>query len=200
MSILQNDINANATTPLQTLQGGSGVSSPTAHGVLISEGASPFSPIVLAAGQVLIGTTASDPLAAALTAGSGITITSVSGSITIASSGMTFNWVDQTSTPVTMLTNHGYTADNGATQTVFTLPTSASIGDLIEVAGKGSGGWIINQAASQQIFFGNASTTAGVSGSLASTLQYDCVRLRAETAGATSTWVVVSSVGNLTVS
>lgn len=199
MAITNNAINANSSSPLTTTNGGIGVSNPTAHGILVAEGASAVTPIVLAAGQVLIGTTSSDPSAATLTAGTGITITSVSGSITVASSSVVFNWVDQTSTPVTILTNHGYTADNGSTQTVFTLPTSASIGDAIEVQGKGSGGWIINQAASQQIFFGNTSTTAGVSGSLASTQQYDAVMLRALTSGATSIWSVVRSQGNLTV-
>jgi hypothetical protein len=59
----------------------------TAHGVLIGEGASPLTSIVLGAGQVLIGTTASDPAAATLTQGQNIGITSASGAITIAFTG-----------------------------------------------------------------------------------------------------------------
>ena len=69
--------------PLVTSQGGSGVVSPTAHGILVSEGSSPFTPIVLSAGQLLIGTTASDPAAATLTQGNALTISSSSGAITI---------------------------------------------------------------------------------------------------------------------
>jgi len=197
MSILQNVINANASTPLPTLQGGSGVSLPTAHGILVAEGASAFNPIVLAAGQVLIGTTAGDPSAAALTAGSGISVTSVSGSITIANTAQSLAWVDQTSTPVTMSTNHGYTSDDGATQVVFTLPTTSAIGDMLWVVGKGSGLWQIAQAAGQQIQFGNQATTAGTGGSLTSTLQYDSVHLSCLVAN--TTWSVIGAVGNITV-
>jgi len=69
--------------PLVTSQGGSGLVSPTAHGILIAEGASPFNPIALAAGQLLIGTTAGDPVAATLTQGTALTITSATGAITI---------------------------------------------------------------------------------------------------------------------
>ena len=71
-----------------TTYGGTGLSNPTAHGVLISEGSSALNPIVLTAGQVLIGTTAADPAAATLTPGSNISITSASGSITIAATGV----------------------------------------------------------------------------------------------------------------
>jgi hypothetical protein len=198
MAVLNNAINANAVTPLPPVDGGLGVSNPTAHGVLVAEGAAAANSIVLGAGQLLIGTTAGDPAAAALTAGTNITISSVSGAVTINSSA-NGSWVDETGAAVTMVTNTGYTSDDGATLVTFTLPTSAAIGDFVEVQGKGAGLWKIAQAASQQIFFGNTSTTVGTGGSLASTLQYDAVKLRALTTGATSTWSVVSSVGNLTV-
>jgi hypothetical protein len=61
---------------------------------MIAEGASAMTPIVLTAGQVLIGTTSSDPVGATLTAGTNISITSATGAITInstASGGG--NWV-----------------------------------------------------------------------------------------------------------
>lgn len=196
MAELNNSINANATTPLAPVAGGSGVSNPTIHGVLISEGAGAFVPIVLAAGNLLVGTTAGDPVGVTLTAGTGISISSVSGGITITNSAPTMSWVDQTSTPITMTTKTGYTSDDGATLVVFTLPTSAAIGDTIEIQGKGTGLFQISQAASQQIFMGNVSTTAGTGGNLASTLQYDYIRLKALTTGATSTWSVCGSQGN----
>jgi hypothetical protein len=59
----------------------------TAHGVLVGEGATMLTSIVLGAGQVLIGTTSSDPSAATLTQGQNIGITSASGSITIGFTG-----------------------------------------------------------------------------------------------------------------
>lgn len=61
------------------------LSSTTAHAVMIGEAASPMASILLGAGQLLIGTTASDPVAASLTqTANQIAITSASGSITIA--------------------------------------------------------------------------------------------------------------------
>ena len=106
-------------------------------------------------------------------------------------------WIDETTTPITMTTNTGYTSDAGASLLVFTLPATATIGDFVEINGKNAGLWQIAQAAGQQIRFGNLATTLGVTGFLASTLQYDCIRLRCITAN--TTWVVVSSIGNITV-
>ena len=73
----------NSPFPLSATQGGLGVASPTAHGVLIAEGASAANPIVLSAGQVLIGTTSSDPSAATITGSGGITVSATSGAIAI---------------------------------------------------------------------------------------------------------------------
>lgn len=187
----------NASIPFSAANGGTGIVSPTAHGVMISEGASAMTPIVLTAGQVLIGTTSGDPAGATLTQGTGISITSASGAITINATATSNAWVDQTTTTVTMVTNTGYTADNASLVTL-TLPATAAIGDFIEINGKGAGGWKIAQASGQQINFGSSATTSGATGSLASTLTSDCIRLRCTTAN--TTFVVVSAVGNITVS
>ncbi len=82
-----NSINANASHPLAAINGGTGVSSPTAHGIMVAEGSSAVSSKVLTNGQLLIGSTGADPSATTLTAGSGVTITNAAGSITIAASG-----------------------------------------------------------------------------------------------------------------
>lgn len=74
---------------LISTNGGTGVSNPTAHGIMIAEGASAMTPIVLAAGQVLVGTTASDPTAATIGSGTGITVTSSTGAISIALAAIT---------------------------------------------------------------------------------------------------------------
>jgi hypothetical protein len=169
MSVLTNSINANSTTPLSSTQGGLGVSAPTAHGILVAEGASAVTPIVLTAGQVLIGTTASDPAGATLTAGTGISISSTSGSITITNTEPAgFTWTSETANTPLVKTN-GYFAAS-ASQLTFTLPVSAAVGDSFQVVASaaGTGGWLIAQNAGQQIQLGNEATTSGAGGSIAS--------------------------------
>jgi hypothetical protein len=186
----------NAPFPLSATQGGLGVASPTAHGILIGEGASSVTSLVLGAGQLPIGTTAGDPSAAALTAGTNISISSVSGSITINATGAaSFSWVDVSGTSQAMAVNTGYIADNAGLVTL-TLPTTAAQGTVIGVAGNGAGGWTVAQNASQNIKFGNQTTTTGVGGSLASTNRYDQLELLCTVAN--TTWVVRSAVGNIT--
>ena len=147
-------------------------------------------------GQTFIGSTGFNPVAATLTAGAGISIVNGAGSITISGSGSS-GWVDKTTTPVTMAVNTGYTSDAGASLITFTLPATSAIGDQVEINGKGSGLYTIAQASGQQIHFGNIASTSGTGGSVASTLQYDCIKLRCITAN--TIWVVVSSVGNFTI-
>jgi len=146
-------------------------------------------------GQIPIGN-GTNYTAATLTAGTGISITNASGSITLSYNGAS-PWVDETGASVTMATNTGYTSDDGATLVTFTLPTTSAIGDFVEINGKGAGGWKIAQAAGQQIHFGSSATTSGTGGSLASTLQFDNVRLRCITAN--TIFTVVSVQGTLTV-
>lgn len=66
-----------------SLYGGTGLASPTAHGIMIGEGASPMTPIVLTSGQILIGSTGVDPVAAAISSGTGILVGNGAGSITV---------------------------------------------------------------------------------------------------------------------
>lgn len=72
----------NATGTLAVTHGGTGVVSPTVHGVLIGEGASPVTPLVGTTGQVLKGVTGADPAFAqvALT-------TDVTGTLPVANGG-----------------------------------------------------------------------------------------------------------------
>jgi hypothetical protein len=106
-------------------------------------------------------------------------------------------WVDQTTTPVTMAVNTGYTSDAGASLITFTLPATSAIGDWVEINGKGAGLYTIAQAAGQQIVFGNVSSTLGVGGSVSSQLVSDNIKLRCITAN--TIWTVVSSQGNFTI-
>lgn len=105
-------------------------------------------------------------------------------------------WTEITGTSQTATINSGYIANNAALVTI-TLPTTAAQGAIIEVTGKGVGGWKLAQPASVLVHFGSTVTTTGTGGSLASTNQYDSLRIVCVTAN--TTWNVLSSVGSLTV-
>ena len=62
------------TLPLSSANGGTGLSNPTAHRVMVAEGASNMTPIVLSTGQIFIGSTGADPVAAAINSGTGILV------------------------------------------------------------------------------------------------------------------------------
>ena len=114
----------------------------------------------------------------------------------IAISGAANPWIDETSSAVSMVTNTGYTSDDGATLVTFTLPTIAGVGDWLEVNGLGSGLYKIAQNSGQQIVVsGVAATTTGITGYLASVNQYDCVRLRCLVANTIFTVVSQQSTG-----
>lgn len=115
--------------------------------------------------------------------------------------GSSFSWAEVTGTSATMAANNGYIANNAALVTL-TLPTTATQGTIIRVAGLGAGGWRIAQNVSQQIHYLNLSTTAGTSGridaeitntsSARSAIELLCVV-------ANTTWVVLSSTGTVDV-
>ncbi len=133
----------------------------------------------------------------------GITVTGnlsvaiVSGGVQISSTGTaSFTWTDVTGTTQSMAANSGYISDNSGLVTL-TLPPTAALGTVLSVAGNGAGGWLIAQNASQNIKFGNQTTTTGTGGSLASTNRYDQIDLLCTVAN--TTWVVRSAVGNITV-
>jgi hypothetical protein len=79
----------NASLPISPAHGGTGVASPTAHGIMIAEGSSNMTPLVLGAGQLAIGTTSGDPTAAAPTGvtNGGITVNATSGELSFQLSG-----------------------------------------------------------------------------------------------------------------
>lgn len=148
-------------------------------------------------GQLLIGSTSSTPVAATLTEGSNITITEGAGTITIAASGGGggITWNEETGTSVSMAVNNGYITNNASLVTA-TIPTTAAVGDVVRVVGKGAGGWRIAQNASEIIHFGTATTTTGTGGRLDSTEVNDCVELVCIVAN--TEWAVISLIGNVT--
>ncbi len=130
--------------------------------------------------------------------GTGITTSGAGSTITINSVGGGLKWVLATSN-MTMLVNTGYVA-HSVSQIALALPTVAAFGSVIRVVGDGTNPtnpWIISQSGGQQILFGNLSTTLGAGGSLAATNGRDCVELLCVVAN--STFLVLSSIGNITV-
>lgn len=105
-------------------------------------------------------------------------------------------WNEVLGTSESMAVNNGYIANNGALVSL-TLPATAAVGERIRVTGKGAGGWTILQNAGQQIFFGNQSTTSGVTGALSSTDARDGCELLCITAN--TEFNILSAIGNLTV-
>lgn len=165
----------------------------TNHGIMVGQGSAATTTKVLTDGQLLIGSTGNDPVAAGLTAGAGITITPASGSITVASNGSQ-PWVDQTTTTVTMAVNTNYVADNAGLVTL-TVPATAAIGDTFTIVGKGAGGWLVQMNTGQTAHLGSSVTASA--GSLASTNQWDALTLTCVTAN--TVFAVRGVQGNITV-
>lgn len=169
----------------------------TQHNVLIGGASNAITSLALTNGQLAIGNTGSDPTASTLTAGTGVSITNGTGSITINASGGGLTWSVVTGTTQAAAVNNGYIANN-AGQVTVTLPSTSAVGDTVAVTGiNNATGWKIAQNAGNQIFFGTSSTTSGTGGSLTSSATRDTVHLVCMTANAA--WNVVSSIGNITI-
>lgn len=132
------------------------------------------------------------------TAGTGITITNpdgISGNPVINSTGV-MNWTEITATSASAAINNGYILNN-ASLVSLALPTTAPIGSMVLIAGKGAGGWRVTQAASQLIHTPDGDTTTGVTGSLSSTNQYCSITLVCTVAN--NEWTVMNGYGNFTI-
>lgn len=79
-------------TPLTVPQGGTGLAALTEYAILLGAGGSPINPVTLTDGQILIGSTSAQPVAATLAAGSGISIINGAGSITLESTASPTGW------------------------------------------------------------------------------------------------------------
>ena len=149
-------------------------------------------------GQLLVGKTGNPPSLATLTAGAGTTITNGAGSITVAqTAGFPFAFTTIAADGA-LATGTAYINTKAAALSV-SLPAVSAQGDVIILQGGNAAttGWTITQAANQQILVGNANTTLGAGGSLASTDKGDAVSLVCTTANLE--WRVFGMVGNLTV-
>lgn len=183
-------------SPLPVSKGGTGVATLTDGGVILGSGTAAVTVLAQATnGQLVVGSTGSDPSLATLTAGAGVTITNGAGSITLASGAIV--WTAQAA-GTSLLANQGFISTAGTAQN-FPLPTaSCPLGSLLELAGNGAGLVTITQAAGQSIRFGNSVSTVGAGGSVASSVVGDAIKVVCTVAN-TTFQVVTGSIGNWTV-
>lgn len=121
---------------------------------------SPLFALILGAGQVPIGTTAGYPVAAYLTAGSGVTIVSTSGSIVISASSAGYSWNQVSGTVGTLSVENGYLFTGASTAT---LPASPVYGNTLVLICDTSSSVVISANTGQKIRIGATinSSTAG---------------------------------------
>ena len=149
-------------------------------------------------GQIIIGSTGVVPVAASLTAGTGISITPGAGSISIASTVAALTWSVITADQGVAASN-GYICNKAGLLTL-TLPASPTAGDVFGVTGINTAvGWRIAQNANQQIFMGTSSTTIGVGGYIEALNIRDSAFLVCVVGGASANWNIINSMGNLTI-
>jgi len=184
---------------LDVTEGGTGVSTLTSHGILMGNGAGDIQATAEPSnGQLLIGSTGNFPVLASLTAGAGISITPGAGTISIASTSTGLVWSAVT-VDAAFTVNTG-TFANKAGLLTMTLPATAALGDVIEIANMNTAvGWRIAQNANQYIRLGSSLTTTGVGGYLEATQLGDSVKLVCNVAGASTGYIVTSSMGNITI-
>ena len=113
-----------------------------------------------------------------------------------AAAGGGLTWNEETGTSEAMLVDNGYISNNASTVT-FTLPTTAALGSIIRIVGKGAGVFVIAQNANEIIHFGTSTTTTGAGGTITSTEVNDAIEIVCIVAD--TEWAVISSIGNLTV-
>lgn len=143
-------------------------------------------------GQLIVGSTAGAPAAATLTAGTGISITNASNSITISVTGSGLAVATISGTTQAAAVNTTYIALN-AGQTTVTLPAVYAVGEVIQLVGAtaNTGGWIVTASAGDTIRYNNSTTSAG--GTLTSAaVAGQTVEMVCDVAN--TSWVVVDTV------
>jgi hypothetical protein len=171
----------------------------SAAGVVSYNGTGTFTGSVLTQFDVLVGG-AANAISSVSPGIAGLVLTSngVSANPTFqAAVTGAFPYTVVTGATQTMVSDNGYIANAATGGVAFTLPATSSVGDILIVDGRSTGsGWTIAYGAGQSIQVGNTSSTVAT-GTLASTNNGDCVRMVCAVANAT--WIVESSMGNITV-
>jgi hypothetical protein len=195
---IQNAIDAGLEIKVD--KGGTGATTLTDHGVLVGSGTSAVTALAVGTnGQVLLGSSAADPVFASLTSTGGtIEFTTGAGTLNVESLGDGgIIWSIITADLDPMVVGNGYICNKAGLLTL-TLPTTAAAGTVLRVTGMNTdAGWKVAQSANQQIHFSGSSTTIGAGGSLASTLKRDSIELVCVVADLE--WNITSAVGNITI-
>lgn len=77
-----------------------------------------------------------------------------------------FSWENViTDVAVQTAVNTGYIANNTTAQVVFTLPATASVGEIVRIKGSAAPGWKLTQNSGQSVNLANLSTWSQLSGS-----------------------------------
>ena len=178
---------------------GGGTGATTLTGVLIGNGTSAITGNAIVQYNVLVGG-ASNAITSIAPNTSGYVLTSNGASANPTFQALpnpaSFTWNSVAGTSQTLATLNGYVNQN-AGLTTFTLPGTASFGDVFAIAGVGAGGWTIAQGSGQSIIVGTATSTTGLAGSVSSTLASDTIYLLCVTAN--TTFKAFQWAGNLTV-
>lgn len=144
-------------------------------------------------GEVWIGSTGAQPVAANITAGTGISITNGANTISIAATGGALTWSTITAGTLAAAINNGYTLNHASTACVVTLPATAALGSKMSFRGlAGSGGWTVTANTGQTIQFGSQSSTSA--GSWSSTDAGDTCDI--ECIVANTTWILTNCVSS----
>lgn len=148
-------------------------------------------------GQMIIGSTGATPTSGTITSTGGtITVSTGAGTLNleVASGGLA--WVDATNATQAISVETGYVTDRGAGVT-YTLPASATLGQVIRIVGK-LGIAVITPNANQQILIGSTSGSVGVTGTATANNVGDCIELICITAGASTVYRASSVIGTWT--
>jgi len=185
-------------TDVAVADGGTGLSTLTAHAVYVGNGASaPTALSVGAVGEVLVGVATADPKwLAAGTDGKVLTAHTGADPSWETPGGSTWLTKADIDANATATVNYAYTINHATPANLLevTLPATAAVGSRVEIVGNTAGMWKLIAAGGDTIKLGSATTSAG--GYLAATNQYDCIEVVCTVAD--TTWVTKSVVGNLT--
>lgn len=126
--------------------------------------------------------------------GAANTVIGTNGSGALSFRAPVISWTEITGTSQALTVNRGFIANNGS-QVDLLLPATAAVGDVIEIAGSGAGGWRVSQNASQIIHVGATSSQAGTGGYITSQNRYDAVKLLCIVAN--TEFVAITAMGTL---
>lgn len=104
-------------------------------------------------------------------------------------------WQVNTTTPITVVANNGYIANESSATLVYNLPATAAVGNIVSFTNISSTKqWQIQANTGQTITLGTVSSTSA--GTATSTQNGDTVTLICTVAN--TNWQVISSIGNIT--